>query len=129
MKLIFCMLLAATIGIVASLPASADSTDPKLVVCSGQEYFTNTGENNGDVFPNLHCGDSWLTYNSDKDSLEIKIVFDGKFSTENAATACLDAQRLGARSLSDRIALACFGYTGEVCLPNAIPPNPCLSGN
>jgi len=40
----------------------AEAKSAKSTYCGNQDYYTNSGDNEGGTYPHLHCGKDWITY-------------------------------------------------------------------
>ena len=85
---------------------TAQAASLKKDYCSNQEFYTNTGADDGSRYPHLHCGKNFLTYSASS-SKHYNFVVGDSLKTGTAGSACYKAVEQSASTLKGIIAKVC----------------------
>ncbi len=108
------IILASILIVSASSFAMAASY--KKDYCNNQDYYTDSGSNDGNIYPHLHCASTWVTY-SKNSGQHYNFLTGGSLQKGQANNACTQADGAGAGNLKGIIDRICtdFGQTCDDC--------------
>lgn len=106
--------LMTVLGALIALAVTAQTAQANLKkdYCSNQTYYTDSGADDGNTYPHLHCGKNFLTYSSG--SNHYNFVVGDQLKTGTAGSACYKAADQSANNLKAKIADVCSDE-GETC--------------
>ena len=110
MRILF---MTIAIALFAATSANAAQTNYKKDYCDKQEYYTNSGANDGSTYPHLHCAKRWITY-SKSSSKHYNFAAGNGVSKGTANSACTAADGQSASNLKAIIKEICHD-DGETC--------------
>jgi len=84
----------------------AEAKSAKSTYCSNQDYYTNTGADDGSTYPHLHCGKNWITYSKNSGQHYNFYVGDSIVKAK-ANNACTQADSQTASNLKAKIKEMC----------------------
>ncbi|MDP2697629.1 hypothetical protein [Thalassospira sp.] len=107
--------LTITTGIMLSASV-VQAAGYKKDYCNNQDYYTDTGANDGSTYPHLHCASSWITYSKSGNQHYNFAGGNGPLSgTSNSACAAAQEQN----------ALTLKGIIGQICTDYGVTCNQC----
>ncbi len=92
---------------------NAEAKSAKSEYCSNQEYYTNSGADDGSTYPHLHCGNNWITY-SKNSGQHYNFYVGNSVLKAKANNACTQADAQDADNLKAKIKEICDD-DGETC--------------